>query len=371
MSRNYKIFILVLVVLLSLVGGIIGGMLVRSYFLNSSFNVPLFGDINLGGQYQSGSLVISQPKKVIVEQDDRIAGVIEEIKKDMVVFYKKKSTPEANQKTEAVNAVVKNYYSPSDIVGEGMILTSDGWIITPLNIANPQDFTVISEAGDIFDITEAILDKTTNYFFVKVSANNLAVAQFNEKLDVSNGQVVINLNNNIVDISYVRSARFDTALGGVKSSETYYNKIKISQESFERGSVVAGLNGHIFGLYEKDGLVTPMYQFNQALTTLLSDKKIIRPTLGINYLNLYDLKGEDDLEGILVSKNTGGVFVTKGGAADKAGILLNDQIIEMDGIKINTENSFSEAIQGRKSGDNIELTIVREGKEQNIIVMLE
>src|SRR3989338_8637961 len=87
-KRN--IIFLIILIIFSVFGGTVGGILVRSYLLNSSFDIPLFGDINVGGQYQRGNLVISQPKNVIVEQDERLAGVISDSRQSMVLLYPKK-----------------------------------------------------------------------------------------------------------------------------------------------------------------------------------------------------------------------------------------------------------------------------------------
>ena len=100
-----NLFLFFIIILLSLLGGVAGGVMVRSYLLNSSFNVPLLGDINLGSSYQGGNLIISQPGKVVVEQESRLTGVISAAQKSVVHFYAKKSAA-ANQRA----LDIKNFY---------------------------------------------------------------------------------------------------------------------------------------------------------------------------------------------------------------------------------------------------------------------
>jgi len=371
MSRNYQLFLLFITIFVSLAGGIVGGILVRSYVLNSSFNVPLLGDINLSSQYQGGSLVISQPKKVIVEQNERVYSVIKDTQKNTVQFYKKKMESVADDADKNIALAIKNYYTTNDIVGTGLVLTNDGWIITSLNITNPKNFVIVNNDNEIFDIEEAVFDKTTNYFLVKIVSNNLSAAQFSEKQDIADGQMVINLNGNDSDIAYVQVARFTQESENVKSSEIYYSKIKINEIDWARGSIVVTLNGAVVGLYEKDGLVTPMYQLSRLLSGFLSDKKIRRPVFGINYINLYELIGPKKIEGILISKNVNGVAVVKNSPADKAGLLANDVITEVDGRKIDQDNTFSEIIQSRRSGDEIDLTVLIGAEIKHIKVVLD
>ena len=85
--NKQNLFLLIIIIGLSLLAGVVGGLVVRSYLLNLSFNIPLFGDINLGSSYQRGNLIISQPRKVIVQQDDRLANVVTEAKKSVIDFY--------------------------------------------------------------------------------------------------------------------------------------------------------------------------------------------------------------------------------------------------------------------------------------------
>jgi len=88
-----------------------------------------------------------------------------------------------------------------------------------------------------------------------------------------------------------------------------------------------------------------------------------------------DLKTENNLPyeyGALVTRGEKqtDLAVTPGSPADKAGIVENDIILEVDGQKINERNQLTDLIAGHKPGDEVSLKIYHKGEEKNIRVIL-
>ncbi|PIR93217.1 hypothetical protein COT99_02025 [Candidatus Falkowbacteria bacterium CG10_big_fil_rev_8_21_14_0_10_43_10] len=365
MSKRYKITILIISILLSLLGGIIGGVLVRSYFVNSPVGIPLFGDINLGREYQPGSVIISQPKKVVVEQDDRLRNVIDEVQRKIVDLYVKKDTSQAEIKFN-----INNYYLPKDRAGEGLILTNDGWIVTPVKVGQPGGFIAVDHEGKIIDIEESFFDKESGYYFIKAGSRNLAAAQFAEDSDISAGQMLVAIGTEEAQLAHIENASYYNG-PLVKSSERFYRFIKIDNSLLEKGDIIFNLNSSVVGLYSEKGLITPISQFTNLLPGLLSGKKISRPLLGARYINLSDLIGEEELKGALISRDVNGIATVKSSPAAEAGLKEGDIILEVDGLKIEKDNTLSKFIQGYQAGQEIELKVMRGGEEQiNIKVKL-
>ncbi|OGF28249.1 hypothetical protein A2477_00070 [Candidatus Falkowbacteria bacterium RIFOXYC2_FULL_47_12] len=372
MSKNNKIFIFIAIVIISLAGGVAGGILVRSYFLNSSFNVPLFGDINVGGQYRDGNLVISSPKKVVVEQNDRIAAVTADVQKSLVDFYKKKTASAATDKDTPVDirATLASFYSQPERLGWGLVLTNDGWILTTLNSVKAGGTVVAASDGTFFEVEKNIADKQSGYSFVKVNATNLVAAQFSGKNDITDGQIIIGLAEDGVAISHVRQAHGDAGGVGVRSSELVYETITVDDETLALGTVMVGLDGTVAGFYHGQGLVVPMYQYAWLLPGLLSNGAVRRPYLGVRYLNLYEFIGPEKLKGALITKDARGVSVAKGSPAATAGLAEDDVITAVDGRAVTADDTLSGLIVSHRPGDEVELTIVREAKEQRVTLTL-
>ena len=370
-KRN--IIFLIILIIFSVLGGTVGGILVRSYLLNSSFDIPLFGDINVGGQYQRGNLVISQPKNVIVEQDERLAGVISDSRQSLVFLYPKKtsSADEAGDVILDGQTLAENYYAPSESAGTGLALTSDGWIITAAALAKPSAFVAVNYDGTLFDIEKTVFDKLSGYTFAKIASANLVAARFSEKQDVWDGKTVVGVTGQGVALTYITQARRDLSAGTAKSTENFYEAIAVADAELTRGTVIVGLDGAVAGLYDSAGLVTPMYQYAQLLSGMLRTGGVSRSSLGVRYVNAYEFIGPEKLKGALVTKDVRGVAVVSGSPAARAGILSGDIIIAVDGIRVDADNSLSGLIQSRQPGEEIELLIVREGEEMSVKATLE
>jgi S1-C subfamily serine protease len=63
--------------------------------------------------------------------------------------------------------------------------------------------------------------------------------------------------------------------------------------------------------------------------------------------------------------------VIPGSPADKAGIVENDIILEVDGTKLDDTNNLADIIRQKKVGDVITLKILHKGVEKTVQVTLE
>src|SRR3989338_8998911 len=312
MSKR-NLFLLITIIGLSLLSGVVGGLVVRSYLLNLSFDVPLFGDINLGSSYRRGNLIISQPRKVVVQQDDRLAGVVAEAQKSVVDFYLKKNKPAlAPFNQPALNAAT--FYFNYERVGRGLVLTNDGWALTSAKISQAEN-----KAGG---------------YFVKVRGQNLAAVQFADKGDAAVGQLLAVLHDDEVRVAYVENILKTANAGAVQSSEGWYRRIKISPSSLTRGDIVFNLSGLALGLYAADDLVMPIGYYVQPLANLLNKTEWRQTYLGVNYFSLSALVSEQELAGALLAPDAKGVAVVKNSPAAQAGPKAGDIILEIDGVKV-------------------------------------
>ena len=62
--------------------------------------------------------------------------------------------------------------------------------------------------------------------------------------------------------------------------------------------------------------------------------------------------------------------IVSGGPADKAGLQARDIIIALNGDRIDSNNPLGSKIQQSSPGDEIEITFLRNGKEQKTKVKL-
>jgi len=363
MNKNSKILILTAIIIVSLAGGIIGGILVRSYFLNSSFNVPLLGDINLSSAYRGGNLIISQPGKVIVEQDDRIASVIDDARKSLVDFYQIKKS--AGNESE-LNP--RSFYFKQDKIGQGLALTSDGWIVTSVKIDRPENFIAIDYEGTVMPLESITVYQ--NERLVKITAKNLSAVQFADKDNLHAGQTVIIPGGGRAVLSSIEDINGVLLKSPVKSSDSWSWFIKISDSLSAPGDPVFNLSGSLVGIYQGDGLLAPMTYYSQLLSAVLNKKTPARAYLGINYIDLSAVGQKITVSGALVAADSRGVAVIKNSPAALAGLREGDIITAVDGVKVDAKHDLSQIINGYQPEEKIEISFLREEREQLVKIIL-
>lgn len=107
------------------------------------------------------------------------------------------------------------------------------------------------------------------------------------------------------------------------------------------------------------GFAIPINYAKPIIQELLDQGYVSRPYLGI-------VAGDIDEEAAEIYKLPIGVFihdVMDGSAAHKAGIERGDVIIEIDGDKILTMDQLTQLIANKKVGDEMQITIIKNGKE--------
>jgi serine protease Do len=116
------------------------------------------------------------------------------------------------------------------------------------------------------------------------------------------------------------------------------------------------------------GFAVPASTVRTVVDQLITSGVVARPYLGINYQTInpriaayYDLEAK---EGALVAR------VGPNSPARQAGLQQGDVITAVDGEKVGEQKSLAEILNKRKVGDEVTLTIARDGKEQTLAVKL-
>ena len=92
---------------------------------------------------------------------------------------------------------------------------------------------------------------------------------------------------------------------------------------------------------------------------LVSEELVEKNNLPVDYGALV-IRGEDQTD----------LAIIPGSAADKAGILENDIILEINGEKVTQGNSLAKLIQKYNIGDTITIKILSKGEEEEVAVTL-
>jgi S1-C subfamily serine protease len=138
-----------------------------------------------------------------------------------------------------------------------------------------------------------------------------------------------------------------------------------------------GVNTAIFspsGAYAGIGFAIPVDEVNRVVPQLIRSGKITRAGLGV-HVAPDQLSRQHNLKGVLV------MDVQQGGPAARAGlqptrrdddnrVQLGDVIVAVDGQPIRTVNELLDALEAHEVGATVPVTIVRDGREEQVNVTL-
>ncbi len=386
-TNNKIILIVVLATIFGMLSGLVGTVVARVYVLEKAFNVPLMGEINLSGNYfgQQG-LVIRGAKKVIVEQNTKVLETINSADNSIVAIFEKKQSIDEKQDNNIKN-IIESAYNLKDEAGQGLVITSDGWIISsyaPKAYSNDiatktkesiiADYVIIDNNKEIYSIEKIILDTVTGHSFWKIQANDLPVKVFVEAKNIHNGQMVlaVNWNGSSFLSIIVEKNKDDKKL--YKTSDNFFNKIKLADDpgSDFYGSFVFNLNSDLIALIGNKGEIKLISDFAPCIDCLLGDEKIKYPELGINYLDLSDFVFSDgDIDkGVLIYADETGTAVKKGSLAEKAGLETGDIILSINNILLDETNKLENIFKSFSVKDEILIKYLRDNKEFEIEIIL-
>jgi serine protease Do len=128
-----------------------------------------------------------------------------------------------------------------------------------------------------------------------------------------------------------------------------------------------GINTAIYsqsGGYQGIGFAIPVNLAKNIMESLIKNGKVIRGWLGVSIQpvsqDIADALGLKSRRGALVGD------VVADGPADKAGLKRGDVITKLNGQEVRDANDLMNRIALIQPGTTIELTVMREGKEQNL-----
>lgn len=276
--------------------------------------------------------------------------------------------------------------------GTGFIISNDGLILTNKHVASDKkaSYTVLTNDGKKYEAEILAQDPAMDIAVVKIKANNLPVLKLGNSDSVKLGQTAIAIGNalgefrNTVSVGVISGlARTITASGGGQT-ETIEGVLQTDSaiNQGNSGGPLLNLKGEVIGVNtamvsgaQNIGFAIPINKTKRAIESVRKSGRIITPFLGVRYILISpELAEKEELDvdyGVLVRGGQDGPAVVKKSPAEKAGILAEDIILEINSKKINQNNSLASIIQDYNVGDTISLKILRNGKEIEIKVKLE
>ncbi len=278
--------------------------------------------------------------------------------------------------------------------GSGFILSTDGYIMTNKHVVDDAqaDYTVLTNDAKSYPAKVVATDPVNDLAVLKIDAKDLPAIAFGNSDSLQIGQTVIAIGNalgeyrNTVTKGVVSGLARRITAGDGQSSETLENAIQTDAaiNPGNSGGPLLNLAGQVIGVNvavsqqgQLIGFAIPANQANSVFESVKQTGKIVRPYLGVRYIPITkSLMEQNKLSvdyGVLIQRGTtpDELAIIPGGPADKAGLQENDIILEVNGVKLDTEHSLAGEIQKYAPGDQVTLKILNKGKEKTVTATLQ
>ncbi|MEK9132638.1 MAG: trypsin-like peptidase domain-containing protein [Patescibacteria group bacterium] len=141
---------------------------------------------------------------------------------------------------------------------------------------------------------------------------------------------------------------------------------------------VIGVNTAVDASASGIGFAIPVNQIKPALASVEKFGRIVRPILGVKHVILtkenakeYKLEALDHGALIVGDRSKKEFGVMPGSPAEKAGLRIDDVILEVNGEKVTEDNNLQSMVQKRAPGDTLRLKVWRASRTFNTSVKLE
>ncbi len=279
--------------------------------------------------------------------------------------------------------------------GSGFFVSSTGLLVTNKHVVSDKDaeYTVFTNDGKKYDAKVLARDSVLDIAVLQVKGTGFSYLEFADSDKIQVGQSVIAIGNalaefrNTVSVGVVSGlARSITASDGSGKSELLDHVIQTDAaiNPGNSGGPLLDLSGEVVGVNvavaqgsENIGFALPSNAVKNVVDSVRQTGKIVRPYLGVRYAQItQSLKEKNNLSvdyGVIVSKGETkeDLAVIPGSPADKAGIVENDIILEVDGKKLDEDTNLAMIIRDKKIGDMLNLKILSKGAEKEVRVVLE
>jgi len=393
MLVNNKLLVVVIIAtIFGMTSGFVGEIIARVYFWEETFNVPFFTEIDFrGGNSRGSGLVIRNPRKVVVEHNEKVGEIVESVTESVVGIYKKKTLSQVDLETEkTINFDLDNYYQVSDRLGEAFIVTSDGWLIsnfTPKEAGTTLigttsrelpaemivEYVIIDREKKIYDVINIVVSDAHKNSFWKITSKDLPVKEIVVSSSVQNGQMLVGVDIEGRVVQTIVGDVVDSNENLLKSTDNFKQRILLvgdmSKEYF-----FFNLEGGVVGFSGEDNSLDLISNYIPAIDSLLAKEQIIVPIFGISYIAMSDLvsaRNEVDRRGAVVYKNKSGLGVVKDSIADRAGFVAGDVILSVNNIEINEDNDLAYVLSSYKIGDKLSIDFARNKENKKLEIVVE
>ncbi len=280
----------------------------------------------------------------------------------------------------------QNYRSPAPkerikrALGSGVILSSDGYIVTNNHVVANADAIVVNVNADKKEYSAKLIgtDPGSDLAIIKIEADNLQPITLGDAKDIRLGDVVFAIGNPF-GVGETVTQGIVSALNKHSMGINRYENFIQTDASINPGNsggalvdsrgALIGINSAIIspsGGNDGVGFTIPVDMVRDVASKLVEEGRVERGYLGVAISGVTDaMKG--------VYTHTQGAVVTDiqpGSASEKAGLKRGDLIFAVDGKAVDSPNALQQIVGSFKPKRQIEIALERDKKEMKVLAKL-
>ncbi|MDR0794139.1 MAG: trypsin-like peptidase domain-containing protein [Chitinophagaceae bacterium] len=273
--------------------------------------------------------------------------------------------------------------------GSGVLISDDGYIVTNNHVVSKADEITVTLANRKTYTAKVIgTDPNSDLAVIKIEGKNFPYLVYGNSDDAKLGQWVLAIGypldlNVTVTAGIVSAKARGIGISQGNAPVDSYIQTDAAVNPGNSGGALVNTNGELIGInaalasptgsYAGYSFAIPVNIVKKVVSDLLKYGAVQRGYIGIQYMP--DAAASDDE----IRKKAGvkegeGVFVTgvpDDGAAKAAGIKKGDFVTKINGRILAGASDLSGTLAGFKPGDKVNVTYVREGKENTVSVTLQ
>ena len=272
-------------------------------------------------------------------------------------------------------------------VGSGFISSADGQIITNAHVvAGADEVQVTLKDGRSFTGRVMGADSVTDIAVIKIEASNLPTVSISDSDRLQPGEWAIAIGNPLGLDSTV-TAGIISATGrssrevGVPDKRVDFIQTDAAINPGNSGGPLLNLNGEVIGVNtaiiqgaQGLGFAIPINTVQRISAQLIQNGRVEHAYLGIQMISLSPQMKEqinsdpnspftvNEDEGVLIAR------VVPNSPAAQSGLRAGDVIVAIEGQPVKEGAAVQQAVEGSSVGQNLSLTLRRDGREQTLTV---
>jgi len=352
--------------------------------------------IHWGTASKSSIPLLTTDKQAIYSEESVVTKVVEDSLPSVVTIGISKTTQTRDQLQVnplnpfgPLNRIPGQTQKVEQNIGSGFIVSADGLIISNKHVVADATagYQVLTNDGKKYEVEKIYRDPLNDLSILKINATGLKPLSLADSSGLKLGQIAIAIGTPLGTFTNTVTAGIVSGLGrGITAGSPFEGSVEKLDNVIQTDAAISPGNsggpllnsaGQVMGVNtavsqqgQNIGFAIPSNVIRDLLTNFQNTGgSFERPYIGIRYQMV-------DKQTAILNKVVEGAYVTDviaGSPAEKAGLQVEDIIVEIDGKSITAidDQALTKAVVQKKIGDKMIIKYYRSGDTKSIDLLLE